>query len=103
MCCRRWITALPGTHCFIHNARMLVIVAIQAKQLPVAAIWGIVIVIVILVMHRQLAQTNTRKLASASPAYPRKQFERLLAIPLLTQFTLLSRFENDSIQSSMVR
>src|SRR5512135_3717629 len=100
MCCRRWITALPGTHCFIHNARMLVIVA---KQLPVAAIWGIVIVIVILVMHRQLAQTNTRKLASASPAYPWKQFERLLAIPLLTQFTLLSRFENDSIQSSMVR
>ncbi len=51
---------------------MLVVVAIQAEQFPVAAIRRIVVVIVIFVVHRQLAQTLTGKLTAASPANPRK-------------------------------
>jgi len=65
---------------------MFVVVAVEAEQLPVAAICRIVLVIVIAVMHRQLAQVRLRELAGAPSTYPRIDFQRSLTIAQLAFF-----------------
>lgn len=102
MCRRRRITAPPGSHRLIHHARMFIVVAIKTEQFPVAAISRIIVVIVVFVMYGQLAQTHSGKFAPASAAYPWKQSECLLAITFLTQFALLTRFEDNAIQPRLV-
>ena len=61
-------------------ARMFVVVAIHAKQLPVASIGRIEIVIMIAMMHGQFWQVGTRELARATPADPWIHFQRAFAI-----------------------
>lgn len=51
-------------------ALMLIVMAVKAEQLPVAAVRGIVIMIVILVMDRELAQLFTVKFTPAVGADP---------------------------------
>ena len=51
---------------------MLIVVAVEAEQLPVAAVRGIVMMVVILVMDRQLAQLSAVKFASAVGTDPGK-------------------------------
>src|SRR5471030_3007036 len=63
---------------------VLVIVAIQAKELPVAAVRRIVVVVVIAMMDGQLAQVLASELPGAAPADPRIDLERLFAIALPT-------------------
>mgnify|MGYP003346316638 CR=1 FL=1 len=46
-------------------ALMLIVVTVEAEQLPVASVWGIVLVVVVLVMDRKLAQRGTVKFTSA--------------------------------------
>ena len=62
---------------------MLIVVTVETEQLPVAPIGRIVVVVVVLVMDRELAQLLAVKFASAVPTDPRKYFERLLSIGLL--------------------
>ena len=50
---------------------MFVAAAVKAKQLPVATVGRVVVVIVVLVMNGQLTQVRARKLASAPTADPR--------------------------------
>ena len=50
--------------------RMLVFVAVNAQQLPIAAVARIVVVVVILVMHRELAQPLAGEFARASRSDP---------------------------------
>jgi hypothetical protein len=61
---------------------MLVVVTVETEQLPVAPVGRIVVVVVVLVMDRELAQFLAVKFASAVPTDPRKQFECLLSIAL---------------------
>src|ERR1700733_9793492 len=61
---------------------MLVIVAIQAKQLPVAPIRRIVVVVVVAMVNSQLAQILAGELPSAAPADPGVDLESLPAIAL---------------------
>src|SRR5437763_4292651 len=68
----------PGSR--VLDARVLVLVAVDAQQLPIAAVRRIVVVIAILVMHGQLAQTLARELAAAARADVRQQLEGLIAI-----------------------
>jgi hypothetical protein len=49
---------------------MLVIVAVEAEVLPVAAVWRVVVVIVILVMHCELVKVFQSELAAATAAHP---------------------------------
>ena len=51
---------------------MFFIVTVEAQQLPVAAILWIVIVIVVLVMHRQTRQRFAAEYATAAAAQPGK-------------------------------
>ena len=61
---------------------MLCVVAVKAQQFPVAAVSRIVVVIAVLVVNREHAQVRAGEFAPAAPAYPGKEFERLLAIGL---------------------
>ena len=50
---------------------MFVIVAVNAKVLPVATIRRIVVMIMILVMHREFVEILCTELAAAASANPR--------------------------------
>jgi len=62
---------------------VLIVVTVEAQQLPVASVWRIVVMVVVLVMDRELAQFLAVKFASAVRTDPWKHFERLLSIDLL--------------------
>jgi hypothetical protein len=62
---------------------MLIVVAVETEQFPVAPVMRIVVVVVVLVMDRELVQFLAVKFASAVRTDPRKHFERLLSIGLL--------------------
>ena len=64
---------------------MFVVVAVEAEQLPVAAVGRVVVVVVILVMDGQLAEAPPLELAAASRTEMGKQFQRLLPISLLAE------------------
>src|SRR5258706_8610267 len=68
----------PGR--LVRDAGMFVLMAIDAEQLPIAAIERVVVVIVVLVMHRQLAQAHAGEFATTAPANPGIQLERPLSI-----------------------
>ena len=71
MRCRYWLIAIsPTPYCLIQKAGVFVIVAVQAEQFPIASVRWIIVMIVVFVMHSQLAQPHSRKLAATSPAYP---------------------------------
>jgi hypothetical protein len=59
---------------------VLVVVAIQAKQFPVAPIERIVVMVVVLVVHREFPQSAARELPAAPCANVRKQLQRTLSI-----------------------
>ena len=62
---------------------VLIVVTVETEQLPVASVGWIVIVVVVLVMNRELAQLLAVKFSSAVRTDPRKHFERLFPIGLL--------------------
>jgi len=62
---------------------MLIVVAVETKQLPVAPVGRVVIVIVVFVMDGELAQFLAVKFASAVSTDPRKHLERAFSIGLL--------------------
>lgn len=64
---------------------MLVVVAVETEQFPVAAIERIVIMVVVLMMDRELIQFLAVKLASAVRADPWKEFEGKGSIGLLVR------------------
>lgn len=78
---------------------MFVVMAIKTEQFPVAAIGRVVIVIVVAMMHGELLQILTRKLALAAPADPRIQLERLLAIGKLALIAITLRTGHDLVQA----
>jgi hypothetical protein len=64
---------------------MLIVMAVQAEEFPVTAVRRIVIVVVILVMDRELAQLSSVEFPAAVSADPGKEFERLIAEGLFPQ------------------
>src|SRR5438046_1501797 len=83
---RRVVAFHASARLRIHDASMLVLVAIDAEQLPVRTVRRVVVVIAVLVMHRQLAQPLPRKLARAPRADVRQDLECVAAVihyPLL--------------------
>lgn len=62
---------------------VLIIVAVETEQLPVAPVGRVIIVVVVFVMDGELAQFLAVKFAPAVATDPRKHLERLLSIGLL--------------------
>ena len=61
---------------------MFIIMAIKAKQLPVAAVGRVVVVVMVAVVDREHPQLPAAEIAAAAPADMRKQFQGPLAITL---------------------
>ena len=62
---------------------MLIIVAVETEQLPVAPIGRVVIVVMVFVMDGELAQFLAIKFAPTVATDPRKHLERAFSIGLL--------------------
>ena len=57
----------------VDRARMLVLVAVDAEQLPVGAVERVVVVVAVAVMYRQFAQPTRREVSGAACAHVREQ------------------------------
>jgi hypothetical protein len=62
---------------------VLVFVAVDAQQLPVAAVGRVVVVVVVPVVDRQFPEPFSRKLPPAAAADPGKELEGPFAVALL--------------------
>jgi hypothetical protein len=82
---------------------VFVVMAIDAQQLPVAAIGRVVIVIVVTVMHGEFLQIFTRELALAASTDPRVELERLLAVGLLALLLVALRAGHNFVQPVAIR
>ena len=78
---------------------MLVVVAVETKQLPVAAVRRVAVVVVVLVMDRQLVNVGMVEFPRATPADPREQLQRLAAIALVPLRAGTLRIGDHSIES----
>ena len=72
----RGISALQ----IIQMAAMFVVMAVDTEVLPVAAVGGVVFVIVVLVVNRQFVHIPVRELPGATGAHPRVDLERLFTV-----------------------
>ena len=101
--CRGWLAARTSSpRFFFQYAGVFVVVAIQTEQFPVTAVRWIVVVIVVFMVHRQLAQARAGKFTPTAAANPREQFERPLAISRFARFALLACFCDDTVKSRMI-
>jgi len=81
---------------------VLVVMAVQAQQFPVAPIGRIVVVVMIPVMDRQLAQVGPCEFAAAATADPRIDLERLLPVSLFALCGGTARFGHHAVQLAWV-
>ena len=77
---------------------MLTVVAVQAKQLPVAAVRRIIVVVAVFVMHRQFVKFFTGKLSATPGAYPWQDLERLIAVKITPMSPQLTRLSENMLQ-----
>ena len=70
---------------------------IDAQQLPVAAVFRVVVVIVIAMVDRELAQIAAVELARATAADPRIHGQRAVAITLAALVGIAPRVGNDLV------
>ena len=83
-------------------ALVLVVVAVETEQFPVAAVGRVVIVVVVLVMDRELVQVGLRELPGTAPADPREQLQGLGAVSLLALVPRAARVGDDAIEPAEV-
>ena len=76
---------------------MLIVVAVEAQQFPVAAVGWIVVVVVIPVVDCEFMKVFAREFAPASSADPRIHLERLFPIALLALLSGMSGFRNGAV------
>ena len=93
---------MPGVAELLEQARVFVVMTIDAQQFPVTAVAGIVIVVVVAMMNGQLLQIDAREFARATATDPRIEFERLFAITPRTFFALAPRLGHDLIEFGLV-
>jgi hypothetical protein len=80
---------------------MLVFMAVNAQEFPVAAVERIVVVVVVLVMYGQLAQAHTGELTATSTANVRVQLERPFAISRLAFRAMTARLGYNAVESRL--
>lgn len=75
---------------------VLVVVAVDAQQLPVAAIGWIVVVIVVAVMDRQLAQVGPCEFTAATTADPRNSRQARTTTSMLSTIARASSLSSSN-------
>lgn len=81
---------------------VLVVVAVDAEQFPVAAIVRVVVVVVVAVVHRQFAQVGGGEFAGAAAADPRVDFQGALAVTLGAAVGGLAGIADDLVEAAVV-
>ena len=76
---------------------MLVVVAIEAKQFPVAAVGGVVVVVMVPVVDCEFLELPAREFAAAAPTDVGKQLQRLFPVFLLPEFAASPDFGNEPL------
>ena len=72
----------PVVSLIIQISRVLIVVAVEAQQFPVASVGRIVLVVVVFVMDRELTKPLALEFTSTPRTNPRKNLKRLLPITL---------------------
>lgn len=83
-------------------ALVLVIVAVDAQQFPIASIRRVIAVVVITVMDGKLVHRRAVELTSAPPTNPRVNFECAFPVAVITTLRRASRVEHEAIQAGMI-
>ena len=96
---RRIVRSCPFIPFLIQMARVFVVVAVKAQQLPVAAVGGIVVVVVIPMVDGEFTQALAFKLPSASRTDRREDFKRLIPIALLPLLPVAPGLGDDLVLS----
>lgn len=91
----------PGTR--LQLLLVLIVMAVEAKKFPIAAIRRIVVMIVVTMMHRQFAQIGLSKGTGAATTNPWIDLERLIAIRFLTIFGRLACLRDDTVKFAVIR
>src|SRR5450755_1233812 len=84
-------------------ARVFIFVTVDAQQFPVAAVGRIVVMIVVLVVHRELLHIRAGEFARAASADPGIDLERLLAIILFAALAIAPGFGNNLVHFASAR
>ena len=103
MLCHRRSTCLARDRSeLFQQARVLIVVTIDAQQLPVAAVARVVVVIVITMMDGEFLQVGAREFARTAAAHPRIELQGLFAITARTLFTLAARLRHHLVELGLV-
>jgi hypothetical protein len=81
---------------------MLVLMAVNAQEFPVAAIEWVVVVVVVLVMYGQLSQAHTGEFTATSTANVWVQLERPFAISRLAICAMTARLGYNAVESRLI-
>jgi hypothetical protein len=81
---------------------VFVVVAIKAEQFPVAAIGGIVVVIMVAMMHGKLGQVSAGEFPLTTAANPRVKFERLFTIGFCALILMATGIADNFVQRIIV-
>ena len=76
---------------------MLVIVAVEAEKFPVAAVGRVVVVVMVLVMHRQFAEFFPFKFPGATATDMREEFQGFLPIAGLALLFFLAHLRDELV------
>lgn len=76
---------------------MLVVVAIEAKQFPVAAVRGVVIVVMVPMVDREFLELPALEFAAAARTNVRIQLQRLFPVLLLPEFAASPGLGNEPL------
>jgi hypothetical protein len=77
---------------------MLVLVAIDAEQFPVAAVGGIVVVIMIDMMDREFPEPLSFEFPATAAAHRGKEFQRPCPVSRLTFLLFLAHIADYAVQ-----
>ena len=86
----------------LQQALVLVVVAVEAEQFPIAAIRRIVVVVVVPMVHRQFAQIAVGEFARAAAADPGVDLQRLFAVALFALRCGAAGLGDDAVELSRV-
>jgi hypothetical protein len=86
----------------VEQSLVFIIVTVETEQLPITAVRGIVVMIMIPMMHGQLSQVFTREFSCTAPAHPGVHLQRLFAVTLLTILAVTPGIGNNLVKALII-
>ena len=81
----------------VEFAGVLVVVAVETEQLPVAAVLGVVVVVVVTVVHGQFAQVFAGEFAGTTATDPGIDLQSLFAVTGFARLPVADRLGDHSV------